>query len=122
MKVSLLLSIEPWQKIVSNYSEKIYFVGFYDEYKEFIKKVGYVDYFYTSSLMDVFDVLAGCSLFIGNQSFAYSLIEGMKKPSIQETDYNGLPNCKYYRKNSYLADTKDNIEFLLIDKFIKSYL
>ena len=112
----------PWKSIVNDYSNQILFVGTPKEHSLFVEEFGHVDYYKTDRMIDLANVLSGGKLFIGNQSFPYSLVEGMKLNSIQETSIDLVPNCMYRRHNSYLTDTKDSVDYknmkLYIDKYI----
>ena len=73
-------------------------------------------------MIDLANVLSGGKLFIGNQSFPYSLVEGMKLNSIQETSIDLVPNCMYRRHNSYLTDTKDSVDYKNMKLYINKYI
>ena len=101
---------------------KILFVGIQHEYNDFIKKYGYVDYYYNSSLIKLAHIINGAKLFIGNQSFPYSIAEGLKKNTIQETNNVDVPNCMFVRDNSYLTYTEESLEFNKMKLFIKKHI
>lgn len=113
----------PWKSIVNDYANQILFVGTPKEHSLFVEEFGPVDYYKTDRMIDLANVLSGCKLFIGNQSFPYSLVEGMKQNSIQETSIDLVPNCMYRRYNSYLTDTPESTNYdiikLCIDKYLK---
>ena len=89
----------PWKEIVKKYSNNIIFVGLPEEYNAFVNDFGYVKFVETKNFDDLYSVIGKCKVFIGNQSFCYSLAEGMKKPCIQETDL-WVCNCKFERENT----------------------
>lgn len=89
----------PWKEVVKNYSDKIVFVGLPDEYNDFVRNFGYVKFHETKSILELFEIICKCKVFIGNQSFAYSLAESIKKPCIQETD-RWICNCKFERDSA----------------------
>jgi len=94
----------PWTQIVAHYRSKLLFVGLHHEWREFIGHHGYVEYVPTTNLLEVAQLIAGSDLFIGNQSCAYALAEGMKHNSIQETHLE-YPDCVYVRPNaSFIAN------------------
>lgn len=111
----------PWQEIVNKYFDKIIFVGLPDEYKEFSSNFGKIKYVESSSILELFHIISGCKIFIGNQSFPYSLAEGLKKNCIQETD-TWVGNCQYFRHNSYISKNGNEYDFSKIDKFITKFL
>ncbi len=88
-----------WKKIVDHYGDLILFVGLPHEHQAFCAAFGKVERAETSNLMDIASLVAGCELFIGNQSCANALAEGMKKDSIQETSLT-LPDCVFVRPNA----------------------
>ena len=71
------------------------------------------------SCIDLFELISGCELFIGNQSFPYSLAEGIKKPAIQETDFEGVPNCVFERDNAYFTTSKESSSIMKIRPIIE---
>lgn len=94
----------PWKELVAHYRNKLLFVGLKHEWREFIGHHGYVEFVETANLLEVAQIIAGSELFIGNQSCAYALAEGMKHASIQETHLE-FPDCVYVRPNAaYVAD------------------
>jgi glycosyltransferase involved in cell wall biosynthesis len=112
----------PWKSIVNDYCNQIIFVGTSKEHSLFVEEFGHVDYYKTDRMIDLANILSGGKLFIGNQSFPYSLVEGMKLNSIQETSIDLVPNCMYRRYNSYLTDTKDSVDYKNIKMYIDKYI
>lgn len=94
----------PWTEIVAHYRNRLMFVGLHSEWRDFIGNHGYVEYVKTGNLLEVAQLIAGSDLFIGNQSCAYAMAEGMKHNSIQETHLE-YPDCVYVRPNAaFVAD------------------
>lgn len=89
----------PWRKIVEFYGSKIVFVGSPHEHSQFCAEFGSVDYLHTFNLLDLAEVIAGSSLFIGNQSVGNAVAEGLKHPMIQETSLE-IPDCVFKRDNA----------------------
>jgi len=108
----------PWTEIVTNFKEYIRFIGHKDEYDDFCNKFGKVNYVETPKLIDVFNIISECAVFIGNQSFCYSLAEGLKKNCIQETD-TWISNCQYFRDNSLIFKNGENCNFSDVDFFLR---
>lgn len=95
-----------WKMIVEHYAGRIVFLGLPHEHKEFCEQFGYVSYRETKTLLEMARLIAGSALFIGNQSCANAVAEGLKHPSIQETSLM-LPDCVYRRVNGqFVADGK----------------
>ncbi len=88
----------PWKKIVEHYGERIIFVGHQHEHGIFCSKFGKVAHRKTTDLLEVARLIAGSSLFIGNQSCAFAVAEGLKHHAIQETDPT-IPDCIFIRDN-----------------------
>lgn len=88
-----------WDRIVRHYSHRLLFVGLPHEWREFCGHFGYVDFRPTSNLLEVASLIAGCDLFIGNQSCAYAVAEGLKQQTIQETSLTH-PDCIFKRPNA----------------------
>ena len=94
----------PWTEVVAHYGSRLLFIGLEHEWREFVNAHGYVSHHPTADLLEMAQVIKGSDLFIGNQSCAYALCEGMKHNSIQESNLE-LPDCIYVRPNaSYVAD------------------
>lgn len=94
----------PWTEIVAHYRHRLIFVGMHHEWREFIGHHGYVEFQPTTTMLEVAQLIAGSDLFIGNQSCANAIAEGLKHPLIQETHLE-FPDCIYVRPNaSHIAD------------------
>lgn len=79
-------------------NEKAVFVGLFDEFEDFLAKhpegKGIVEYYPVLDALELKKVIAGADVFIGNQSFAYSIAEGLKVNRIQascEYNNNSMP-------------------------------
>lgn len=88
----------PWKGIVDFYGEQIAFIGLPFEHKSFCELYGQVNYLPTHSLLEVAQLIKASNLFIGNQSCAFAVAEGLKHPSIQETSLR-IPDCIFKRDN-----------------------
>lgn len=82
----------PWAKVVDHYRHTLLFVGLHHEWRETCGLFGYMDFAPTNNLLEVAQLIAGSELFIGNQSCAFALAEGLKHPRIQETSLT-FPDC-----------------------------
>ena len=89
----------PWQEVFKRFSRQMIFVGTPEEYFSFVSDLGEVPYAQTSNLLELARVIAGCQLFIGNQSCPYAIAEGLKVNTLQET-YPQLANCLFKRPNA----------------------
>lgn len=89
----------PWAEILEHYGSRIIFVGTAKEHLAFCDHYGKVNYVETPDLWELARIIAGSSLFIGNQSSANAIAEGLKHHSIQETSLH-IPDCIWRRKNA----------------------
>jgi len=93
----------PWGKIVKHYGNRIVFVGIDEEYAAF-SQFGSVERAKIGNMLDLAKLIAGSALFIGNQSAAMTIAEGLKHPRIQESCLK-LPDCIYPSSNAqYVAN------------------
>ena len=94
----------PWKEVVAHFRNRLLFVGLHHEWREFIGHHGYVEYQPTADMLEVAQLIKGSGLFIGNQSCANAIAEGMKHTIVQETHLE-FPDCIYVRPNaSHVAD------------------
>lgn len=92
----------PWGRVVSKYGEKLLFVGLPEEHRAFCGAFGEVEYRPVADALQLAKIIAGSSLFIGNQSFPFAIAEGLKTrrilevcPSKQENGRPGPKNCNF---------------------------
>ena len=95
----------PWRRVMEMHGSHAAFVGLEAEYTDFVATWGYLPYIKTASLLDLARVIAGCELYIGNQSLPYSLAAGLHKTSLLEVWPDG-PNCQFPRKNAFYGEGK----------------
>lgn len=88
----------PWFTIVGEYDGNMAFVGTPAEHHDFVRHFGRIPYHATENLLELARVIAGADLFIGNQSCAYAIAEGLKKPAVLEV-CPWLPNCLFHRSD-----------------------
>jgi hypothetical protein len=90
----------PWKQVVDFYgASNILFAGTELEHLKFTEKFGNVPHYETQDFYEVAALIAGSSLFIGNQSCANAICEGLKHTSIQETSLI-IPDCIFSRDNA----------------------
>lgn len=78
----------PWPELLKQYRNPI-FVGLKSEHYAFQSEFGPVEFQPTIDLLALAQIIAGCSLFIGNQSCPMWIALGIGVPIIQET----CPTC-----------------------------
>jgi len=66
----------------------IVFIGVESEYKDMKKYIPNIKWVQVDNFLAMAKIIAGCKFFIGNQSFPFSVAEGLKVPRILETCYN----------------------------------
>lgn len=84
----------PWQRIRDTYARRAAFIGHPTEYGVFCQEFGDVPYARADNLLEVARIIAGCRLFIGNQSCPEAIAQGLKKRVILEV-------CPYYSHGSH---------------------
>lgn len=99
----------PWKNFVYNYKKNMIFVGLVSEYKLFVNRYGYIPFYKVKDAYEMASVIKGSELFIGNQSLAYSIAEGLKHRTIQETS-NKIPDCVFVREKA---------KFFIGNKFVE---
>ncbi len=83
---------------LKKYKKKI-FVGVEQEWKEMKKMLPDIEYIPVDSFLQLATIIAGSKLFIGNQSFPFSLAEGMKVNRLLEV-YHQCPNVNVEGKGA----------------------
>lgn len=92
----------PWRRVADKYRKDAVFVGSTEEHEDFCERFGAIGFYETANLLDLAEVIAGCKLFIGNQSTPYAIAEGLKKPVIQELCL-ACPNCVFTRRGAQIV-------------------
>lgn len=83
---------------LNKYKKKI-FVGVEQEWKEMKKMLPDIEYIPVNDFLQLAAIIAGSKLFIGNQSFPFSLAEGMKVNRLLEV-YHQCPNVNVEGKGA----------------------
>lgn len=86
----------PWHFIWEKYHKEAVFVGTDTEHEIFCGTCGRVPHYKTKDLSEAARVIAGCELFVGNQTSTHAIAEGMKKRILLEVWKEG-PNCLVFR-------------------------
>ena len=95
-----------WQ-LLQDYQHRCAFAGFKEEYDAFVQITGLeqIRHVQPATYLELAGMIKGSKLFIGNQSFAYSLAEAMKHPRVQEV-YLSAPNCLPCSNNGFTRLTR----------------
>lgn len=94
----------PWAKVMKRHAHQAVFVGLETEYADFVKDFGFLPYRPTKNFLELARLIAGCRLYIGNQSLPYAICEGLKHDSLLEV-WPGGPNCLFERKNAIYGES-----------------
>lgn len=95
-----------WTQFIEAYGGYMAFVGLESEYDKFIKEYDCsIPFYYSNDFLELARLIAGCSLFIGNQSSPYAIAEGLKKDTIQVV-CDECPNCIFPRGNAIYVPSK----------------
>jgi 2-polyprenyl-3-methyl-5-hydroxy-6-metoxy-1,4-benzoquinol methylase len=94
----------PWAKIMERHGKRAAFVGLPSEYNAFVADWGYLTYLPTKDFLELARLIAGCRLYIGNQSLPYAICEGLKHDSMLEVWLEG-PNCIFNRRNAIYGES-----------------
>jgi 2-polyprenyl-3-methyl-5-hydroxy-6-metoxy-1,4-benzoquinol methylase len=94
----------PWTRIMERHAHHAVFVGLESEHEDFVKDWGHLPYLPTKNFLELARLIAGCRLYIGNQSLPYALCEGLKRDSLLEVWLEG-PNCLFSRKNAIYGES-----------------
>jgi hypothetical protein len=86
----------PWHWVWKKYRAESVFVGLPEEHEVFCATCGEIPRVHTRDLYEAAQVIAGCDMFIGNQSVCFWLAEAMKKRIILEV-WKAGPNCLIFR-------------------------
>ena len=93
----------PWRHVVQKYRGQMVFIGFPEEHDRFMISYGVkIPYCPTENTLEMARLLAGCRLFVGNQSLAHAIAEGMKIPIVLEVSRD-FPTCIFNRPRCWLG-------------------
>lgn len=105
---------------LKSHEERLLFVGTHKEYVLFKEQFGLsLPCYVANNFLDLATVIRSCALFVGNQSFCYSLAEAMKVPRILEV-CSYLPNvipCGEYAFDFYFQSSFEWTFNYLANKF-----
>jgi hypothetical protein len=74
-----------------NKYDRLAFVGVESEFLDLKRMIPTLEWVQVLNFLELAQIIAGCKFFIGNQSFPFSIAEGLKVPRILET-YVDAPN------------------------------
>lgn len=87
-----------WAEFIRIHKHRdIAYVGIKPEYDKFSRTIkAQIRFHQTENFLELARIIAGCTLFVGNQSAPYAVAEGLKIPAWLEV-YPSCPNCQFYR-------------------------
>lgn len=86
----------PWTRVWAKYKDDAVFVGLPDEHEAFCREIGPVPHAVTKDFLELARIIAGADLFVGNQTAASAVAEGLKVNMILEV-CRSCPNCAFER-------------------------
>lgn len=92
--------VSMWQ-ILKEHEDKCVFIGTVEEYqafRSFIHPLTNIPHYPTATLLDAARVIAGCKVFVGNQSCPMAIAIGLGKNIVQES-WPLNENCRFKRSN-----------------------
>lgn len=99
----------PWGKIYSEYGAQAVFVGWPYEHAMFCREVGKVPYLPTADFYELARVIAGCKLYVGNQSAPLAVAEGLKVRLIAEHPPGDAARCRFQRPGAGFDVTEETV-------------
>ncbi len=101
-----------------NKYDSLKFVGVESEYREIKKYLPKIEWVQVNNFMELAQVIAGCKVFIGNQSFPYSIAEALKVPRILEVAFE-IINVVPEGENGHDFLFQDHLEALVEELYIR---
>lgn len=95
-----------------NQYKNVCFVGTLQEYEVFTKQVPNARYIHVDDFLELAIVIGNAKLFIGNQSFCYSIAEQMKTPRLLECNQEAT-NVMPQGANGYDFYTQHGLEYIV---------
>jgi len=89
---------EIWPLMLANRKNAV-FVGLEEEHQDFVSRYGPIHHEKVENALQLAVLIASAPIFIGNQSFPYSIAEAVKTNRIQES-YPDNPDCIFEKENS----------------------
>jgi hypothetical protein len=99
--------------------QRLVFVGLEQEYTDMKMMLPNIEYRVVKDFLELSSLIAGCRFFIGNQSFPFSLAEGLKVKRLLEV-YPQSPNVIVEGANGYDFCYQPQFEKLVADLYEKT--
>jgi hypothetical protein len=103
--------------------DNVYFIGLQAEYESFVKENSLINVSYipTSNALEAAEIINSSKCFIGNQSFFFSIAEGLKKTRALEV-FEPIPNVLPVGENSFEYLFTSHLVNFLNKIFQKAYI
>jgi hypothetical protein len=99
----------PWRALADKYGDRMVAVGVEDELHVLVTALGrQVPFRKTKSYLELAELIAGCDLFIGNQSSPCAIALGLGVPTVQETCLR-QPDCIFGGANAFYGFSSEVI-------------
>jgi hypothetical protein len=113
----VLARSERYRNISINYAflqkySEVVFIGVASEYEDMRKSIPNLKWVQVDDFLKLAQIIAGCKFFIGNQSFPFSIAEGLKVPRILELYYE-IANVIPEGENAYDFFFQEHFESLV---------
>jgi hypothetical protein len=95
-----------WKRMWERYRGETVFVGSPGEHADFCWYVGPVPHYPTKDYLELAQVIAGCDLFVGNQSSPFWVAEALKKQVVLEACLS-CQNC-HFERNGFTYGVNDS--------------
>ena len=93
-----------------SFYKNVGFIGLADEYADMKKSIPHLHHIKVNNALEMASIIAGCKLFIGNQSFPFSVAEALKVKRVLEVNFEN-PNV--------IVDGNDGYDFCYQPQFEK---
>jgi hypothetical protein len=114
----VLARSERYRNSSINYSflkayKNLTFIGISSEYEDMRRSIPHLKWVQVNDFLTLVQIIAGCKFFIGNQSFPFSIAEGLKVPRVLEAYYE-IPNVIPEGDNAYDFFFQEHFESLVV--------
>ena len=94
----------PWKAVWEKYRNWAAFMGTRNEWQAFQGHFGNISYIETTHLLDAARYIAGCKIFVGNQSALMAIAIGLQVPTILQETWPIEQNCLFPCVTSILTE------------------
>lgn len=94
-----------WKEIVQYFGDRAVCIGSEEERLRLKEIVGNIEYIKTDNLLDVAKLIAGCDMFVGNQSSPLNIALALPDINIIESVCNWIPDCIYPREKAIYCES-----------------